>query len=608
MKSTIIIGLFIFLTVSGLCQERAMVWYFGDQSGIEFTGGEPQVLTDGALKAEAGCSSICDEDGNLLFYTNGNKVWNRNHLIMTNGDTLNGSQLVNQNSVIIPKPLSNSIYYLFTLNNYDSLRGFNYSVIDMNMENGLGKLVEKNIQISMDVLEKIAAVEHCNGQDYWVITHGYNNDFYSYLVTDAAIISDTVKSNVGTIPKADIGYLKVSPAANSIVIPVNNENILAEIFNFDNRTGIISQPLKIFTKHNPTYSYGIEFSPDGNILYISTGGISYDIWQYDLRIKNEETLNNSAIHIASGNNYAMQLAPNGKIYIASENQPFLNAINKPNHVGIDCDYEQEAVKFNLSTSLMGLPNFVQTWFYQPSFDVQNTCYLDSTLFTFNQHQNIDSLIWEISSISGTDSNSYEGFSFINVFQDTGLYNIELKLSHCGITEIVNKLVEIFPYPESSLISETTICNNCDITLDAGENFDSYLWNTGSNDRFMTIYYAGTYYVEVGKNGCYSIDTTIVRKYDPPILLPNAFTPNGDGINDDFKVVNPVNVVDFNMWIQNRYGEIVYSSNDVFEGWDGSYMGYMCYCETFVWNIKYSYYNESGTLINDVKKGFVTILR
>ncbi len=608
MRLILIISIIALLKSNSIGQERTMVWYFGDHVGIDFKSGEPQVLNDGAMKAEAGCAIISDEDGNLLFYTNGGKVWNKNHQVMANGDTLNGSQLVNQNSVIVPKPLSSSIYYLFTLNNYDTLRGFNYSVIDMNMEGGLGKLIEKNTQVSINVLEKIAAVEHCNKQDYWVITHGHNNDFYSYLVTDIAVISDTIISNVGTTPKADIGYMKISPAGNKIVIPVNNDSIFVEIFNFDNRTGEIYQPITINTKNDYTYAYGIEFSPDGNMLYISTGGSSYDIWQYDLRIQNEELLNNSAVHIASGNNFAMQLAPNNKIYIASENRPQLNAINKPNQLGESCNYEEEIVTFTHGTSLMGLPNFVQTWFYKPSFDVDNTCYLDSTLFTFYQYQNVDSVSWEFHDNSTTDSISSDNFSITHIFQDTGSYIVELNIFQCGITETANKLVKIFPYPESNLVPDTTICNNCNITLDAGSNFDSYLWNNGDTDRFSTIYDSGIYSVEIEKNGCYSTDTTIVRKYTPAIFLPNAFTPNGDGINDEFKVINPNNIVDFSMWIQNRYGNTVYNSNDAFEGWDGSYLGQPCYRETFVWIITYSYYNEAGVLTEEVKRGIVTLIK
>lgn len=606
IKPLILILFFISTTISA--QERAMVWYFGDQSGIDFSGTEPQILNEGNMIAEAGCASICDENGNLLFYTNGNTVWNKNHELMLNGDTLNGSQLVNQNSVIVPKPLSDSIYYLFTLNDYDSLRGFNYSVINMNMENGLGKLVEKNVVISKNVLEKIAAIEHCNGQDYWIITHGYSNSFYTYLFTDDGFMPDTIKSKVGTQPKADIGYLKVSPAANKIVMPVNNNNILAEVFVFNSRNGKISQPSKIMTKSENTYCYGVEFSPDGNLLYISTGGKKYEIWQYDLRIKNEDLLNSSAIKITSGNNFAMQLAPNGKIYVASENRPYLNVIESPNKIGKDCNYVPEAVKFTQSTSLMGLPNFVQSWFYIPSFDYNNTCFLDSTQFIFNQHENTDSIYWGFGDLTKNFLKKGDNFSVVHIFDETGIYNIELKTYHCGIEEVVTKQIEIFPYPESTLVSDTGICKNCSLVLDAGSGFDSYMWSDGGENRWNTIYEEGIYVVEVAKNGCFSSDTVIVREVEPIIELPNAFTPNGDGLNDSFGVAKPDNIVDFNFWIYNRRGEIVFQTFNVFDTWDGNYKGQPRYAETFVWSITYSYYNEYGVLISEAKNGLVSLIR
>ena len=110
------------------CQERAMIWYFGNQVGIDFNNANPQELTNSSMVAEAGCSSICDTMGSLLFYTNGKKVWNRNHQQMPNGDSLKGSQLLNQNSVITPLPNSNTNYYLFTISDLDTIRGFNYSI------------------------------------------------------------------------------------------------------------------------------------------------------------------------------------------------------------------------------------------------------------------------------------------------------------------------------------------------------------------------------------------------------------------------------------------------------------------------------------------------
>lgn len=606
MNKTIIIAVFNLITLIGFSQEHGMVWYFGNHSGLDFSSDSPQVLVNNIFRADAGCASISDNYGNLLFYTNGKKVWNRSHNLMVNGDSLNGSQLVNQNSIIVPLPSSDSIYYLFTISDRDTIRGFNYSIIDMSIDGGMGEIIEKNTLITTNVLEKVTAVKHCNNNDYWIIIHGYNNCFYSYLLSDSGLSYDNVKSEVGSNPKIDIGYLKVSPSGNSIVLPVNSDGIFAEIFNFNNRTGVVSQPIKIFAKSENTYCYGIEFSPDGNVLYLSTRGANYHIWQYNIRETNESELNEKVCEIGSGNNFAMQLAPNKKIYIASENSTYLNAINSPNILGSDCDYEKKAVVFTQSSSLMGLPNFVQSWFYEASFDVFNTCFLDTTTFVF--YQNVDSVNWRFYENSNNSCELGNNFTTTKIFEKPEVYNIELSIFHCGILNIVNKEIEIFPYPISNLISDATICNNCTLLLDAGANMDNYLWFDESDNRFMSVYKPGKYWVEIEKNGCSITDTSNILSLETHFEIPTAFTPNGDGLNDDFMVVNTYEIFDFNMQIQNRYGVIVFNSHDILKGWDGSYLGRPSCQDTFVWIISFSYYSQNGILVNEVKKGLVTLIR
>jgi gliding motility-associated-like protein len=598
--------MFVALHLKG--QQRASVWYFGNHAGIDFSSGKAVVLEDGSIFAKAGCSSICNNQGQLLFYTNGNKVWNKNHQLMANGDTLKGSQLVNQNSVIVPKPLCDSLYYLFTINDYDSLRGFNYSIINMNKESGLGKIVEKNIEVTKNLLEKIAAIKHCNNLDYWIITHGYNNNFYVYKLDHNGFCFDTIKSKTGSSPKADIGYLKVSPAGNKIVMPINNDTVLAEVFDFNNKNGKISNPAQILQRNGNTYCYGIEFSPDGNLLYISTGGKKYELIQYQINNNSTEELNNSAVVIAEGNNFALQLAPDGKIYIANENRPTLNSINKPSLVGEACGFEEKSIEFDNGISLMGLPNFVQTWFYQADFDYKNTCLADSTLFSFYQNENYDSILWDIDTQRELEPISLDAPEVSYIFQDTGTYQVELNAWHCGISDIVVKQIRIYPYPIINLPADTGICKNCSLVLDAGAGFDSYLWNTGETNRFLSVFDEGWYYVEVSKNSCFSGDSILVSEVEPIISLPNAFTPNGDGLNDYFKIVNPQKVVGFHMWIHDRRGSIVYDSNNPYQGWDGLSAGKICYGQTYVWYVEYNYFDENNIEINKKQRGLVSIIR
>jgi hypothetical protein len=79
--------LFIFLYFSGICysQNQANIWYFGSFAGVDFNSGSPVSLSDGAMTTNEGCATICDSEGELLFYTDGTKVYNKNHSIMPNG-------------------------------------------------------------------------------------------------------------------------------------------------------------------------------------------------------------------------------------------------------------------------------------------------------------------------------------------------------------------------------------------------------------------------------------------------------------------------------------------------------------------------------------------
>ena len=162
-------------------------------------------------------------------------------------------------------------------------------------------------------------------------------------------------------------------------MPLNNGDVLAEVCDFDNKTGIVSHAYFLHRKNPDTYCFGFEFSPDGNRLYMTTGGKSFKLWQFDLRFP--EQIDNSAVEIASGNNFAMQLAPDNKIYIARENSPFLNVINYPDKQGEACNYVQKGFELNHGQCYKGLPNFVQSWFYKASFDAGKTCFGDTSVLT-----------------------------------------------------------------------------------------------------------------------------------------------------------------------------------------------------------------------------------
>jgi len=90
------------LTTTLTAQKEANIWYFGHNAGLDFNSGTPIPLLDGAMNTDEGCASIADEEGSLLFYTDGTFVWNKNHEQMPNGDGLLGHKSSTQSGVIVP--------------------------------------------------------------------------------------------------------------------------------------------------------------------------------------------------------------------------------------------------------------------------------------------------------------------------------------------------------------------------------------------------------------------------------------------------------------------------------------------------------------------------
>ena len=105
----------LFISNGSYSQGEANNWYFGYGAGITFNSGSPVAVTDGQLYTFEGCTTISDAAGQLLFYTDGISVYNRNHIMMLNGDSLNGDTSSSQSATIVPKPGSSTLFYVFTV-------------------------------------------------------------------------------------------------------------------------------------------------------------------------------------------------------------------------------------------------------------------------------------------------------------------------------------------------------------------------------------------------------------------------------------------------------------------------------------------------------------
>ena len=281
-----------------VAQKEAGNWFFGVNAGLDFNSGTPMNLSGSELISNEGCATISDRNGNLLFYSDGNTIWNRSHNILQNGDNLLGHHSSTQAALIIPKPGSRTLYYVVTVDkpNYyltedDPISGINYTLVDMTLDGGLGGVVnnQKNEHLvtynpnnstenEFKCSEKITAVLHADGISYWAITH-FIDKFYAFKIDYNGIHATPVISSTGQtvnpalddegINKTAIGYLKVSPNGKKLAIahssttagsPRTGTKKSGKVFlyDFNAANGSVTNVQSLISSE---YPYGVEFSP-----------------------------------------------------------------------------------------------------------------------------------------------------------------------------------------------------------------------------------------------------------------------------------------------------------------------------------------------------------
>ena len=364
---------FLLVSVCGFSQPGPNSnWYFGVNAGITFNSGSPVALTNGALMTFEGVAAQSDQSGNLLFYTNGITVWNRNHVAMTNGTGLLGDQSSTQSAVIVQKPGSPDIYYIFTSDNDVGPDGIRWSEVDMTQSGGLGSITaNKNISLHAPSCEKLCVVRNCNNQDAWVISHDWNtNTFRVWSVSSLGVGVIQAWSLAGVIPngvqQSAYGQLKASPNGRKLAACYyglanggGGLNII-QTYDFNPNTGFVTGAQTISTE---TGIYGCEFSPDGKILY---GGCNQGLLlQWNLCAGTLAQIQASRTVISNAGPFigSLQTGPDGKIYVA-RNATSLSVINNPNVAGTGCNYSDLSVPLAGRISRMGLPNFASYYVTQ----------------------------------------------------------------------------------------------------------------------------------------------------------------------------------------------------------------------------------------------------
>lgn len=539
MKKYILTTCFFINIVFAFAQKQTNIWYFGNRVGLDFNQTPPLALSNGTANSREGSAAMSDNNGRLLFYTNGKIVQNRKHETMPNGTGLLGELSSTNNVVIVPMPGNDSMYYLFAIGSaFEEVPVFSYNIIDMKGDGGFGSVVTKNVVVIDTVLEKIAAIRHCNNRDVWIVIQKWNSDkYYSYLLTAAGLNTVPVVSSTGLVITGQInnsiGTLKFSSKGNKLAACHAFDNDAVQLMDFDNTTGILSNSLVIHPNvvpHLPNYIgvYGAEFSPDGKLLYVSANNSDTDpstLYQFDITSNNAATILASKQIIAQTSPWfagGLQMGSDQKIYMTMWNDTALSVIENPNTYGPGCNFVFNKIYVGPAGSFplqFGLPTFMQSYFDTTAspYDFSRTgnCFDLNVSFTINRLSGIDSVKWNFG-----DMGLSQLLQPTHTYAASGFYDVQLivyKVDCSGLNDTITRKIWIADSNEF-LGADTSSCNVLTLQIGVDEIFGvNYLWNTGFNGSKITTTGFGNYWLEMEQNGCKVRDTIKVSPMPKPIV-------------------------------------------------------------------------------------------
>lgn len=543
-------------------QNEANIWYFGTNAGLDFSSGAPIPLFDGALNTNEGCATISNTNGELLFYTDGITVWNKNHAIMLNGTGLKGDSSSTQSAIIIPKPNNPDQYYIFTVDALDpedisndiSLNnGIHYSELDMSLDAGLGGVTaNKNILLHTPTTENLTAVKSANGNEVWVISHKWNsNQFIAYNVSATGVNTTPVISAVGSIVEdysssnpqftKATGQLKASPDGTKLAVARGEGLSEAQLFNFDANSGVVSNPITLIS-FNPSNKgvYGIEFSSNSKVLYVSVVGVG--VFQYNLQSGSPSAIINSQFQITTiPTGYAgLQLAVDGKIYVAKFSRQIIDVIDNPNILGAGCNYQFEHLNLNRFCR-SGLPPFIQSFLQIEDIQFENTCVGDIT--TFSYASMVDSIVWNFGDAASGSNNTSTNPNATHIYSSPGTYNVTATVTIGNQTATATTLVTIHEQPIATQPQDLFICdtNNDGLYLFDLTTQNNSILNGQDATQFSVSYFESLTAYNNGNEISYPTNYQNSTSYSNQNII--AEVKNND--NGDCEAITNFNIQVFN---------------------------------------------------------------
>ncbi len=476
--STVIL---LFTSIYLFPQGETNNWYFGNNAGLNFDQGVLNIVSDGAMEAPAGCAAISDPEGNLLFYTNGASVWNKNHEIMENGEGLFGDPFHMQSSIIIPKPNSDNTYYIFTTRSEDVTNpyipaGIFLHTVEFSTADPLGKVLLKNSSVmNIAAAEKITAVHHTDGKSIWLLALTGLSDVQDNPKDSFRIIKigptgiESITRYTTEHPITTLGAMKLSPNGKRLAVAAQTTELpgrLIYIYDFDNTNGTLTFERTIIPEPLPANfpPIDVQFSTDARFMYFTTttpGDAFGSVAQYDFEpplLGDHKFYLEIEDGLRPGN---IQMGNDGKIYVSlSYGDPvsgsvgdYLGVIEYPNRRGFDCEYRHNAIPVSPGLTRRGLPNFIQSYFAS-KINTENRCVSDTFNFSAESYAPIDAIEWDFG--DGTTSNL---MTPDHLFTAPGSYSVKATMVVGSSTVVVYKRIKVFALPNLIAGQELVQCDD-----------------------------------------------------------------------------------------------------------------------------------------------------
>lgn len=603
---TVLTLLWCMFAPGSYAQSTNKVWAFGWGAGIDFNTSPPTPFFSGLHSLE-GVASVSDSSGQALMSCYGDTIYNRLNLPMPNGGGTLGTPTIGsctQGALIVPRPGSSTQYYVFALEGLsDGIytgRLF-YNLVDMSLDGGLGDVVatQKLVQVDSLLGEKMTAVAG-NCGNIWVLVIPFMSDeVHAFEVTAAGVNPVPV---ISTLPPQqwpgtyDACVLKASHDGRKLVAG-NFKTNNYDIFDFDNSTGIATGPVLVLPNPTVYMPYGACFSPDDSRLYI----LFDSICQYNMALPSNAAIINSkvALHpnlVAGRVAGDMQVGPDGKIYMATENRSFLSTIEYPNVAGTGCTFLPMSFPLPLpSKSMLGLPNEVVNALMAGYGSLTDTV----VCMPFMAMSSVAKgpYRWNTGDTTRT----------LNI-TSPGTYWVTVAVSACGnVTDTFrvtfwDKAVQV---PDLHICKEDPASVAVSVKAPAGAQTH---WSTGDTGTSVALRDPGMHWVRVDAYGCSATDSfqVILEPCACTVFVPNAFTPNNDGLNDTFHPLlsgEDCSDARYMLRVYNRWGQLVFSGHHVADSWNGSYRGKPADAGIYHYYLQFSEAQNLRTL-----KGDVTLIR